>query len=143
MSGGRSTVFSERELRVLERIGDIMLPRHGDRPSFSELGCIEHVDSVVVYAPEDDIGSLRAVLRVLSVCPLVVVRGVVWACHHADRFPGAVAPPLRLLKMAFRGILGTLYYSGKTGAQYTGPSPLEQIGFALNRVPRDGVKGSG
>jgi len=139
----KSTIFSPRELRTLERLGDILLPSHGDKPSFSEVGCIEHIDSIAQYAPKDDIASLRVLLRVLSFAPGILLRALLRATHNPSAFPGPLESLLRLLNFAFRGLLCTLYYSGKTGAAYTGPSPLEQIGFALNRVPREGVEGSG
>lgn len=138
-----SSIFSPRELRALERLGDIMMPRHEDFPSFSEVGCIEHIDSIVQYAPPDDIASLRVLLRVLSFAPTALLRALLRATHNPGSFPGPLETLLRLLNFAFRGILCTLYYSGKTGAGYTGPTPLEQIGFSLNRVPREGVDGSG
>ena len=138
-----STIFSPRELRTLERLGDIMLPRHGDTPSFSEVGCIEHIDSIAQYAPKDDIASLCMLLRVLSFAPNFLLRALLRATHNPAGFPAPIETLLRLLNFAFRGLLCTLYYSGKTGAAYSGPTPLEQIGFALNRMPRDGVDGSG
>ena len=139
----KSAIFSPRELRTLERLGDIMLPRHGETPSFSEVGCIEHIDSIAQYAPADDIASLRVVLRLLSFAPNVALRALLRATHNPVSFPEPLESLLRLLNFAFRGLLCTLYYSGKTGAQYTGPTPLERLGFSLNRVPREGVDGSG
>lgn len=50
-----STILNNRAIRAMERIGDIMIPKNGDFPSFSETGSIEHIDDLVAYAPEEDI----------------------------------------------------------------------------------------
>ncbi|GMW02894.1 MAG: hypothetical protein AMXMBFR84_40300 [Candidatus Hydrogenedentota bacterium] len=133
---GVSQFLDEKAIRGLERLGDIILPREGRLPSFSEVGCVEHVDDVLAYAPPEDAASLNTVLGVLSFVPTFGLRGVVWCMHRADNWPGPLGSTLRLLNMGVRGVVLSLYYSGKTGARYTGPDTCELIGFALNRVPR-------
>ena len=131
-----STIFTKSELHSLERIGDILLPRHGELPAFSELGCIEHIDSIAQYAPADDIASLKLVLRLLSWAPKPALRWLVRACTRADEYFAPMATLLRLLNIAFRGLILTLYYSGKAGPSFHGKNPLELIEFSINRVPK-------
>lgn len=129
-----SQVLGPRERAVFNRFGDIMLPRNGAFPAFSELGCIEHVDDLVRYAPPEDIAQLRVFLKILHFCPNFVLRAIVALCQRANRFPEPIATNLRLLDMGTRSVVVSLYYSGKAGAAYNGKTPLELIGFELNVV---------
>lgn len=132
-----SEQLSVRALRTLNRLGDIMIPADQDFPSFSELGCIEHIDGVIRHAPEDDIGDLGTLLAVLSLLPTFILRLFVHSTENARGKKGPIAPTFRLLNVALRGILFTLYYSGKHGSAYTGQTPLDIIGFELTCVPKD------
>jgi len=130
----RSERLSRKALAAFNRIGDIMLPRHGDYPSFSELGCIQHVDDVVLYAPEDDVHELGTFLTVLYFCPDSILRFVVWLTQNAGRFPRPLAAFFRLLDMGLRSVVITLYYAGKASDEYTGKTPIELIGYRVNPV---------
>lgn len=130
-----SNYFSPRALKGLNRIGDLLLPGEGDLPSFSEYGCIENVDDLVAYAPAEDIATLNTVLAVMAVAPTAVLRWLIetMAAVTPDQ-SGTMASLLRQLNFGLRGILFSLYYGEKPGSQYTGPDPLDVIGFRVNRV---------
>ncbi len=139
MKRKRSEIFTERQLRAMERIGDILLPRTEEMPSFSETGCIEHIDHVARHAPEKDIQDLKGVLTILSFTPTFKLRWLVGYMCNADEWFEPAASLLRMLNIGLRGLICGCYYSGRTGKEYTGPSPLERIGFSINKAPRDGV----
>lgn len=134
-----STILNPRAVRALERLGDQMVPRVGRLPSFSELGCIEHVDSVLVYAPPEDSASLRKLLNVLYFAPKFVLRFLIRAMANPDRYPEFLAANFRLIDMGVRGVVLSLYYSGKTGTGYEGQTPHELMGYEITRVPREAV----
>lgn len=129
-----SKVLGPAEINAFNRIGDLMIPGNGEFPSFSELGCVEHIDDVVAYAPQEDIKDLAGVLRILNACPTFVLRFVVMLTSNSSRLPGPVGALLRLLDMGLRSVVVTLYYSGKSGKEYHGKTPLELIGYELNIV---------
>lgn len=133
-----SNVLSRRALIGLNRIGDVMLPRHGKYPSFSELGCIQHVDLVVANAPKDDVASLNTLLAILSVTPRFALRMLVWMTQHPDKF-GPLASLLRLLDLGMRSVIVSLYYSGKHGANYSGPTPIDLMEYRLNIIKPEGA----
>ena len=134
MTAPVSRILGPAEVNAFNRIGDLMLPRNGDLPSFSELGCVEHIDDVIAHAPPEDIKDLAAVLRVLNLCPTFMLKLLLKLITVADRFPAPLAALLRLLDMGLRSVCVTLYYSGKSGSGYTGKTPLELMGYELNCI---------
>ena len=131
----QSNYFSQRGLKGLNRIGDILLPGDGEMPSFSAYGGLENVDDLVAYAPPEDISLLNTVLAVLSFLPAGMLRwlvGKMSAVTPAET--GVMAPLYRQLNIGLRGILFSLYYGEKAGSGYTGQDPLAVIGYEINRV---------
>jgi len=126
--------LSNSALKALTRMGDIMIPRNGEFPSFSETGCLEHVDDIVAYAPEDDISDLNTLLTVLSFMPTFVLKWLVNKVTNSYEATGALSALFRQVDFGLRGIIFTSYYSGKVGANYTGPSPLDILGYEVNRI---------
>ncbi len=131
----KSQYFGSRALVGLNKMGDVLIPGSDELPSFSEYGCIEYVDNLVAYAPADDIATLGAVLAVLSWMPQGVLH---WLTSKMSTVTpnstGIMAAVYRQLNMGLRGILFSLYYSEKPGSAYSGNTPLEVIGYELNRA---------
>ena len=134
MAAFESAYLSPRALRGLNRIGDIICPRHEEYPAFSELGCIVHVDRVVENAPPDDVKQLDSFLALMATMPTFVLRFVVWLAGTGDAWPDAIGSQLRLLGLGLRSVVITLYYSGEKGPDYAGRTPHEIIGFRLNAI---------
>jgi len=130
----QSNYLKPAALKGLNRIGDVLIPRSGDLPSFSEFGGIEHIDDVIAYAPKEDIAILNLVLKIFSFLPQRTLR---WAADQmvgAWYKDGALAALLRELNIGLKGILFSCYYSGKAGSRYAGKNPLDVIGYSVNRV---------
>ncbi|MCC6488784.1 MAG: hypothetical protein IT364_14895 [Candidatus Hydrogenedentes bacterium] len=134
-----SQILGPRAVRALERLGDIIVPRVGSLPAFSELGCVEHVDSVLAYAPREDVASLKNLLDILYFVPDSLLKLLICAMAKPEKWPAFVATNLRLLDMGVRGVVLSLYYSGRTGATYEGPTPHELMGYEIRRIPRDAL----
>lgn len=139
MSTSHSQILDSLAVRSLERLGDMIVPRLGSLPTFSELGCITHVDSVLTYAPPEDVASLKTLLDVLYYVPDFLLRLLVRAMAKPDKWPAFIATNLRLLDMGVRGVVLSLYYSGKTGAMYEGPTPHELMGYEIRRIPQEAL----
>jgi hypothetical protein len=127
--GAQSDLLSRRALIALNRLGDLMLPRYEDFPSFSETGCVQFVDDIVLYAPADDVKSLGIFLTLLSFCPDFVLKLIINLTQRGQRMQGPLGPLLRLLDMGIRSVIVTLYFSGKTAKGFTGKSPLQLTGY--------------
>ncbi len=129
-----SKILSKSAAKGLTRIGDILIPGDDKFPSFSAYMCMEHIDDLISYAPEDDINDLGMVLSILSVSPKSMLVWLVKKMAKAHKNHGPAGTLLRQLNMGIRGIVFSLYYSEKPGANYTGKNPDEMIGFTLNKV---------
>ena len=129
-----SKILSKSAAKGLTRIGDILIPGDEELPSFSEYMCMEHIDDLVHYAPDDDIKDLGMVLSILSVFPKRILVWLVKKMANAHKNHGPAGTLLRQLNMGIRGIVFSLYYSEKPGADYDGKNPNELIGFTLNKV---------
>lgn len=133
-SGAPSAYFGWRALRTLERIGDLMLPGDGGLPSFSATGCLGYVDDLLAYMTPGDRASLRLLLQVLSVFPDGGLRAFLRLLGLSARLPAALGAPLRLIELGLKGLIMNLYYSNKTGPEYTGVRPFDVLGFDLTRI---------
>ncbi|MFA6241106.1 MAG: hypothetical protein WC655_09265 [Candidatus Hydrogenedentales bacterium] len=139
MSNHYSRILGPKACRTLERVAELIVPAVDDFPSFTQLGCVEHVDDVIGSAPPKDAADLNLFLTVLYFAPTSVLRFVVRNMENADSWFEPAATTFRLLDLGLRGLVLSLYYSGKHGANYKGKTPAEVIGFSLNRVPRQTV----
>jgi hypothetical protein len=129
-----STILTEKELKSIERLGDIIIPNSEGFPSFSQLGCVEHIDDIVSYAPPEDIKDLKMLLNTLSVMPDAILKKIVATMQDNKILPEFISVNFRLLDTAIRGIIFTLYYSGKVGKNYKGENPLEIIEYSITRL---------
>lgn len=137
-----SKSLTPRQIRGLEKIGDIYFPGDGDMPSFSRCGCASHGDVAVEALPDEDRNSLKTLLGIIGIAPRFLARGLVLLAESGTNWPGPLGTAMRFLRLGLRGVVTTLYYSGETGPDYDGPSPLDVIGYKVNVYTAD-VEGRG
>lgn len=121
-------------LKGLNKVGDILIPGLDDFPSFSQLGCSEHVDLVVEDLPPSDrdgVGILFAVFYFLPGFLLRSLFGFLEKVAVKDVLGGSL---FRMIRLGVRGIIFSLYYSGWKGSAYSGKMPLDIIGYQLTIV---------
>lgn len=112
MSRIQSKHLSATQLRALERLGDIYLPGTEKMPSFTVSGSLAQIDVVLEGVDQDDLRGLAWLLLMLRWMPTVVLRLLLRAIDRHHRFPPPLAGILRLLNLAFKGVVMSLYYSG-------------------------------
>jgi hypothetical protein len=130
-----------RQLRALETIGDVLVPGDEDLPSFSRLGCVAHVDRLLDPVPEEERQQLKGVLTAFSLLPRPLVAGLLRWLEAGLWPPGPWGPPLRLLRVGLRGIVVSLYYSGRAGPAFEGPGPLDVLSYCVGVAAADTVMG--
>ncbi|PIQ26610.1 hypothetical protein COW36_01390 [bacterium (Candidatus Blackallbacteria) CG17_big_fil_post_rev_8_21_14_2_50_48_46] len=130
-----SQYLNKTQLKGLVRLGRLMLPHSGEFPSFQELGCIEHIDEIAAYIPETDLADLKMLLTLLALMPTPGLKGLIRMMQSPDAWPESVASTLRQMDTGLRGIIMSLYYSGRKGSRYSGQTPLELMGVEIVRVP--------
>ena len=127
--------LSKRQTQVIERLGSLMLPRSEEFPSFSELGCIVAIDEIMAWMPGSDLADLKLLLNILSAMPDGGLQKLIQQISNPEPWPDAVASTLRQIDTGLRGIIMSLYYSGRKGPDYAGQTPLELMGVEINRLP--------
>lgn len=134
-----SKYFSPAQLRVINRIGDILAPGDGVLPRFSETGLGEHIDRMVAYLPPSDIASLRLLTNVLRFMPNFGIRLLLRLTALDRYFPGSVAASLRKLDIGLRGIIFALYYSFLADPAGHGQRIKEGVGWdgAIRTKPEE------
>jgi hypothetical protein len=130
----KSNHISPAAVKGLTRIGDILCPGDDYFPSYSKLGCVEHVDIALEYAPVSDIKDLGLLLSILSFMPGFVLSWLVRQMAESHDRDSALSITFRQLDFGLRGIIFGTYYSGRSGSGYIGPNTHELVGFSINRV---------
>lgn len=123
-----SDYLNKREIKGLIKLGDIICPKNNEFPSFSELGCIEYVDDAVGNLDPYDRNDLKLFLKIASILPKFMLKFVMIMINR---------PFIALLRMGnigIKGIIYSLYYSGKQGSSYTGKSIFDIINYKVNIV---------
>jgi len=127
-----SEILNSRQIWAVEKIGDVLIPGNQEFPSFSGLGCVEHIDIVLEPLPEQDLKDLKMLFSVLSFFPKFGIL-LFWNIIGAlCRLPGALGALSRQIQLGLKGLIMSLYYSGKTGRHYEGETPPQKIGFEVN-----------
>lgn len=134
---GASRYLTRGELKALIKIGDIMAPANKPFPSFSETGCIRHVDDIVSYLDRHDLASLKMGLGLLSVMPSCALVLFVRFIHSDFSWPNFIARNVRLVRLGLRGLVWGLYYSNNTDPSYSGVKPHEAIGYRVQCITED------
>lgn len=127
-----SKIFNPSQIRVIERIGDIMIPKAEDFPSFSELGAVHAIDRVMEPADPQDIKDLGMLLSVLRFMPDAFIRFIINIAVNAHKNDSFLGPLLRQLDIGLRGIVFSLYYANLKSDDYTGKTPFDVMEFELN-----------
>jgi N-acyl-phosphatidylethanolamine-hydrolysing phospholipase D len=133
--------LSLRQLRALEKIGDILVPGDKDLPSFSRSGCVSHVDRILDFMPAGNLREMKRVLSVVSFMPRLLVRVLLRWLHAGLWPPGPWAAPLRILRLGLRGLVMSLYYSGRVGPNFEGPAPLDVLSYRVGVADAGGNRG--
>jgi aldehyde dehydrogenase (NAD+) len=129
-----SKYFSRNQLLGLSRAGDVMVPGTDVSPSFSQTGCIDHVDRMAAYLTAEDLGGLRMLLAVFRYAPGWMIRLLMTTCANNDRFPGFLGSTLRTIEVGIKGMVMSLYYSNLTGEAYEGDKVFDIIGWDAKLV---------
>lgn len=109
-----SRIFTPTQYTGLLRAGDVLIPGDQQFPSFSQSRCVEHVDRMLAYMNESDLHAIQILLGLFRYLPKLVLRGIMALTDQHRRFPDVIGGPLRMINIAIKGLVMTLYYSDLT-----------------------------
>lgn len=127
--------LSPFHLNSLARLGDLYIPGTERLPSFSQSGCLQHLDIVLDGLHPDDLVAVRWLLVGLRCLPKWVLRKLLSMMDRHDRYSEWIATPLRLVSLAIKGLVMSLYYSGLPTDESQSPTVLDRIGYSLHCEP--------
>ena len=131
-SHGQAAYLTSWQLRGLQQLGDAWCPGDDELPSFSKLGCAEHVDAILEHMDPSDRSGLKLLLGLCAPWPAGLIRLKMWTLDWlAARLPGPAGAGLRFLQMGLKGLVMTLYYSGRKGHAFQGRTPHEVLGYQV------------
>lgn len=135
MSTQISKHLTLKQLNALQKVGNIIIPNNPPFTEFSRTGCIGHIDEILLNAHPDDIKDLKLLLNVLHVTPTAIIKWLLYQADHAERYPKLIATALRMFNLGIKGIIFSLYYSGKTRIGAESKSAHIAIDYQLNCHP--------
>lgn len=126
-----SRYFGGLALAGINKVGEAYCPGDDGFPSFKKLGVIEFIDQVAEDIPAGDRDGLKILFSIFGLMPQFLVT-LIFACLERAWAKGIPIGTLgRQIRLGFRGIAFSLYYSGLKGKSFPGPTPLELIEFKL------------
>lgn len=132
-----SRYLNARQRRGLVKLGEAYCPGDGTMPSFAELGCAEHVDEILACMPEADRRDLAKLFGACAISPRFTLAAFVRFLEWSPRIPTRLGDGARFVRMGVRGLLLTLYYSGKSGAEYRGKTPFDVLSYEVSVYTAD------
>lgn len=104
-------------LKGIEKLGRVVMPPKSDFPSFSEIQAEKYVNRMVDYMYEDDRSAILIILKMFSIMPLFKIRWTMSLIESGSKWKGMAGAPFRMLQIALKGLIFTLYYSDMTENQ--------------------------
>jgi len=125
-------ILNQKQYQGLQKLGDSFIPGDLELPRFSKLGCAEHVDTPLEEMSSNDLKDLKLLLTVLSFLPNIIIVLFLYSLELFYRLPGPLSGQIRFIRMGIKGLVVSLYYSGKSGKSYQGKGIHEIIGYSAS-----------
>src|SRR5579885_224397 len=118
-----------KQLRAIEKVGDIMIPGDAELPRFSSTGCVSQVDRILDYMPEADLKDLKMLLGILAFFPGFLLALLFRVIEASPAVPGPLGSILRQIRLGMRGLIMSLYYGDS--------SVLNKLGYKVTVYTAD------
>jgi hypothetical protein len=105
---------SRAQIRGLHKLASVILPKSQDLPDFSEIGPEELINGMIDYMYPDDRGAILVLLKGFAIMPRFLIRLIMHIIIGGARWKGAAGAVFRMLQIALKGLVFTLYYSDFT-----------------------------
>jgi hypothetical protein len=113
----QKTIFSKSHLKGVEKLGRVVMPDNSDFPAFSDINAEKYLNRMVDYMYEDDRSAILVILKLFSIMPLFKIRWTMSLIESCSKWKGMPGAPFRMLRIALKGLIFTVYYSDVTKDQ--------------------------
>jgi hypothetical protein len=120
-----TTGLKKSHIKGLNKLGKVIIPDFPGFPSFEELNMEKYLNRMIDYMYDDDRGAILVILSLFSGLPCFVIRWKMQFIDWAAKWKGAPGAAFRMLQIALKGMIFTLYYSDFT----EGKVIHEKIGY--------------
>ena len=111
------TILTKAHLKGVEKLGRVVMPDNSDFPAFSEIQSEKYLYRMVDYMYSDDRSAILIILKLFSIMPLFKIRWTMWLIEKGAKWKGMPGAPFRMLQIALKGLIFTVYYSDMTENQ--------------------------
>jgi len=111
------TVLTKSHLKGVEKLGKVVMPDNSDFPAFSEIQAEKYLNRMIDYMYDDDRSAILVILKLFSIMPLFKIRWTMSLIETGSKWQGMLGAPFRMLQIALKGLIFTVYYSDVTDDQ--------------------------
>ena len=108
------TEIKKSHIKGLYKLGKVIIPDYPGFPAFAEIEPQKHVNEMVDYMYEDDRTAILIILSLFSVLPSFVIKWKMLFIDWGAKWKGAPGAVFKMLQIALKGLVFTLYYSDFT-----------------------------
>ena len=109
-----SVEIKQSHIKGLYKLGKVIIPDFPGFPNFAETQPQKHINGMLDYMYADDRSAILIILSLFSGLPLFVIRWKMLFIDWGARWKGIAGAPFRMLQIALKGLVFTLYYSDFT-----------------------------
>ena len=117
--------LKKSQIKGIYKLGKVIIPDHPDFPSFNDLAIEKYINRMIDYMYKDDREPVLIIISLFSVLPNFVIKWKVSFIDWGASWKGAPGAIFRMLQIALKGLIFTLYYSDFTEAKVI----HEKIGY--------------
>ena len=111
------TVLTKSHLKGVEKLGKVVMPDNSDFPAFSDIQAEKYLNRMIDYMYDDDRSAILVILKLFSIMPLFKIRWTMSLIETGSKWQGMLGAPFRMLQIALKGLIFTVYYSDVTNDQ--------------------------
>lgn len=108
------TKVGKLQIKGMYRLAQVILPVASDLPPFDAVKPEQHVNGMIDYMYSDDKGAILILLKIFAFTPRFVIRGIMHVVEGGSKWKGSAGAVFRMLQIALKGLIFTLYYSDFT-----------------------------
>lgn len=110
----RKVTFTKSHLKGFFKLGRVVIPEKSDFPSFQDIDPEKYLNRMLDYMYKDDLAAILIILQLFSIMPLFMIRWIMSLVETGSRWGGMIGAPFRMLQIALKGLIFTIYYSDFT-----------------------------
>ncbi len=111
------TVLTKSHLKGVKKLGRVVIPDNSDFPAFEQIQAEKYLNRMIDYMYDDDRSAILVILKLFSIMPLFKIRWTMSLIESGAKWKGMPGAPFRMLQIALKGLIFTVYYSDMTEDQ--------------------------